>query len=285
MKKFFLLIMVVLSICACGPKTENSDESSNTSNYFIFNDGDTCVYEFAYGRYIPVDKNDSVVRYVSSEYVRYHNDDSVSLIFTKDYIRKLCLNSRCITEIKEDTIFGFGKVREMYFPEAYIGFAYDEWEEMIVYSFINFGDDIWYTDILADGITVTSDAESAIWDLLPYVTDSINASIEIYVYDEISEPKLDSVKNTYINFWDVIRNFYQYPISTGIKTDNFIVYMNGAGLKLIKSTESDHLCFAYFSEYTINDSLALCEIEDCFMDKLNELPMRDGNFIEPYEQQ
>ena len=287
--------MILVTFIASCNRSENSwfdrdvisqiddEDSSYVSREFVFRGADTVESGFVYVNYIPTDQLKPESKVVTAKYVRYHNNDSIGIAFERDYIRRLCLSSRCVYREKQDSVYGI--VKEYYFPEAYMGFAYDEWEEMPVYSFIHFADDLWYSDIKKDGITVTSDLESALWNLLNYASDSVQALAKVYSYDEKSGLSVDHVNMTYFNVWDLTRNFYSYPIYDGLKKHDdkrdFIVYMNENGLTFVKSTgsEDDHLMAVYFAGYSIEDPEGLQLLESCFMADLDQLPVRDDDFV------
>ena len=298
MKKsvFFFFAMILVTFIASCNRSENvgtlsrdaipqtvDEDSSYVDREFVFQGADSIEDGFVYVKYIPVNQLKPESKVVTAEYVRYHNSDSIGIVFARDYIRKLCLSSRCVYREKQDSLYG--TVREYYFPEVYMGFAYDEWEEMPVYSFIHFADDLWYSDIDKDGISVTSDLESALWDLLNYASDSVQASAKVYRHDEKSGIALDHVNVSYFNVWDIIRNFYSYPMYDGLRKHenqrDFIVYMNESGLTFVKSIESDndHLMAVYFAGYSIEDPKGLEVLESCFMADLDQLPIRDDDFV------
>ena len=292
MKKVIFLVLVTMAMFSSCDFNRNEKQETNTyvNKVFVFDGSDTVVDGFTYVKYIPIDQVTPESKLITADYVRYHDSDTTGIVFTKDYIRNLCLSSRCVYHELQDSIYGL--VREIYFPEAYLGFVYDEWEEMICYSFINFADDLWYSD-LEDGITVTSDVETVLLGFLPYVSDSVQGFVNIYRYNEQSESKVevDHVKTAYLNVWDIIRCFHNYGMYDGLKKydenekNYFVVYMNENGLSFIKSIEpnNQHLKSVHFAGYCIEDSTSLKLLESCFMDELNELPVRDDDFIEPYD--
>ena len=46
----------------------------------------------------------------------------------------------------------------------------------------------------------------------------------------------------------------------------------------------DHLKTVYFSGYTIDNPSSLEKLESYFMPELDKIPVRDDDFIEPYEE-
>lgn len=283
-KVLFLAMMATIMFCGCNSnKNGKTNENPYIDRLFVFQEVDSVENGFTYVKYIPTNQLKPESKVVTSKYVRYHNDDSTGIAFERDYIRRLCLGSRCVYREIQDTIYGYGLVREIYFPEAYLGFAYDEWEEMPVYSYIYFADDFWYSDITEDGITVTSDVETALWELLPYALDSVQANVDIYKYDEKSGISLDHTNVVYLMVWDIIKKFHNYPMYDGLKKDGFIVYTNESGLTFVKKNGCDTLKSVFFAGYTISNPESLKLLELCFMDKLKNIPIRDDGFIEPFK--
>ena len=274
-------------IDSLGPKVDHE---------FIFADGDTIVGDYAYIKYIPFDSVKPDDNVVTAQYVRYHNGD-IGLAFKRDYIYDLCMHSRCIYREVFDTINGcqisihgldtiktYSTVKEYFFPEAWLGFAYDIYGEMPVYSYIYFDTKFWYSSIADDDITVTSDVENVLWNLYYYITDSVKASVNIYRYDEQLGVELDHVKTLSIQVWDIIRCFHNNEMD-GLQKDDIIVYTSD-NLIFVRpiGSDMDHLKTVYFSGYTIDNPSSLEKLESYFMPELDKIPVRDDDFIEPYEE-
>lgn len=281
MRNLLIIALGFFFLVACNNENnKKTDYEQYVQNEFVFNGRDTCVYDFTYGKYIPSVQIDSTSNLATAKYVRYHDYDTTAIIFSKNYIVNLCLSSRCVMQEKQDTIFGYGKVKEIYFPEAYLGFAYDEFEEMIVYSFINFADDLWFTDISTDGLSVTSDVETALWNYLPFASDSVLATVKIYNLDEKNGVQLDHTKNIELAVWDLMRSFFQYPMY-GIKKDNFIVYSN-EHITFVRPYGPEgwnNLSSVFFYGYTIEDETSLELLKTLFMNELKKIPVTDDVFV------
>jgi hypothetical protein len=291
-KSFIFIILLVTAFVSCTNKSIDHEEAYvedslylnpiEDSLYvkpmceFVFGP-DTCVNGYVYGRYLPVDQLDSTSIVASAKYVRYHND-SIALIFDRQYIFDLCLHSNCVYSEKEDA--QYGKVKEFYFPEVDLGFAYDEWGEEIIYSCLYFDNSYWYSDYLLDGLCVTSDVVTALSNVEAYLADSVKLSVNIYEYDEETGLELDHVEHIYIKVWELIRSFYNNPISYGLVKDDKIVYING-DLTFVTpvGSDSNHLLYAFFAGYTIDNVADLEKLECIFMDDIKKIHIKEDVFV------
>lgn len=280
-KLLFIPVLFLFIACNNTNKTEENNDVDSKSPYeimeFVFNNSDTCVDDYIYAKYIPIEKVESKSKFITAKYVRYHDNDSTAIVFTREYIRNLCLSSSCFSRERYDSIYG--SIWEYYFPEADLGFYRETCEGLFVYSWINFDSQIWFSDI-SDGITVTSDIESVLFNEYEYLDDLVNASVNIYKHDEKTGVQLDHVKYVNIPVWDIIRCFYKNPLY-GIKKNDIIAYSNEE-LTFIRPIGSDgwnNLSRVLFNGYTIEDEKSIELIKSIFMDELKKISVSDDVFV------
>ena len=279
--KNLLFIPFFLIFVACNNAEKVEEKTCQTASFkrmeFVFNGSDTCVNDYTYAKYIPIEDVKSTSKYATAKYVRYHDEDSTAIIFTREYIRNLCLHSSCFCRERYDSIYG--SIWEYYFPEVDLGFYRETCEGLFVYSWINFDSQTWFSDN-CDGITVTSDIETVLFNEYEYLDDLVNASVNIYKYDEKEGIQLDYVKNVNISVWDIIRCFYNDPLC-GIKKNDIIAYSN-ENLTFIRPIGSDgwnNLSRVLFNGYTIEDEKSLELIKNIFMDELKKISVCDDVFV------
>jgi len=258
------VFLVVLAV-ACN--NAQPEKKTSAGMVFVFND-ETSVDDYVYASYIPLENlKKSKAKLVSGEYVRYHKANSKAdsaIIFSRKYIRDLCLQSRCIREKIYDAEYGF--VWEYRFPEAEFGFYRDCYDKLFVYSWKEVDGDVWTINATEDGSTV-SDVESALWGFYEYLDDSVE------------------VDSGYIPAWDIIRSYYNNSPVVGIKQgDSCIVYMVPNGeLTFVRSIgENGWNTFSkvLFQHNLIDKDPDLRLLERIFMDELRKIWVSDGDFAE-----
>lgn len=256
MKK--LLIVLLSFFFACNyndhiEESENGCKHNQLTCKFVFS-GDTCVNDYVFAKYIPVEKVKQNLTVVTGKYVRYHDDNSNAVIFSREYILDLCLSSDCVSTERNDSIFG--NIVEYYFPETHIGFYRELNSGFYVYSWIVLNGKLWYSNWCVDGLSVTSDIETVLCNLDEYLCDSL--------------PSLDTGENdsVYIKVWDLIRSFYKYQMY-GIKKDDFIIYQNEEDLFFIR--RGNNLSKVVFNNNIIEDDKSLEYLKNIFMDDLKKV--------------